>query len=219
MAMKRWRCPNCGSGKLAPGRARKDDTRRYCLPCSERTGRLVERACPALDARRDAKATARKETTQRVKGRERERLTKRAVVEGLDVREEWKRLCSLGVVRLRLRDQGRRSIPLTIGRTALKGHTTGHAYYAGPVHVTLPEGCTRGQAAAILAHELAHSVASHHAEHHGEGWRRTFALILADGYGVKVADVKAGQTWRLHQHVEDLLHEKEGRTVTRVEAA
>ena len=32
---------------LAPSRPRKDDTKSYCIPCSERTGRLVRRVCPA----------------------------------------------------------------------------------------------------------------------------------------------------------------------------
>lgn len=47
--MRRWTCPTCGSGVLAPDAPRKDDARRYCLDCTARTGRLVQRACPALE--------------------------------------------------------------------------------------------------------------------------------------------------------------------------
>lgn len=55
----RWVCPHCGRGVNAPSRLRKDDTRRYCLPCSERTGRLAERECLA-HLRKQAKARKRR---------------------------------------------------------------------------------------------------------------------------------------------------------------
>jgi predicted RNA-binding Zn-ribbon protein involved in translation (DUF1610 family) len=48
----RWKCPNCGDGILAPQRPRLDDVRRYCLPCSSKSGKLVERIAPALEAQR-----------------------------------------------------------------------------------------------------------------------------------------------------------------------
>jgi len=71
--MMRWICPNDTSheGKLAPSRPRKDDIRRYCLVCSEKSGRLVERVAPSLQAKRE-KALARthaKATKRRVKQR------------------------------------------------------------------------------------------------------------------------------------------------------
>ena len=62
----RWVCPNCGAGKLAPSRPRKDDVRRYCLACSERTGRLVERLSPALEKqRREAKEKRKRAAKQK----------------------------------------------------------------------------------------------------------------------------------------------------------
>lgn len=57
--LKRWKCPRCNAGVLAPSRPRKLDVRRYCLPCSEATGKLVERTCPALERQRAAKAERR----------------------------------------------------------------------------------------------------------------------------------------------------------------
>lgn len=49
--MKRWVCPLCGAGKLAPARPAWEDARCFCLRCSERTGKLLARVCPAaLDA-------------------------------------------------------------------------------------------------------------------------------------------------------------------------
>lgn len=50
----RWKCEVCGAGLLAPSRPRMDDVRRYCLPCSAETGRLVKRVAPALEKKRTA---------------------------------------------------------------------------------------------------------------------------------------------------------------------
>lgn len=59
--LRRWICPveSCGSVKLAPERARLDDTRTYCLTCSEKTGRLVRRIAPVVEAKRAARAARR----------------------------------------------------------------------------------------------------------------------------------------------------------------
>ncbi len=59
--MRRWVCPTCGKGKIAPARPAIDDTRRFCLPCSETTGRLVSRHCPSLEReQRERRARAEK---------------------------------------------------------------------------------------------------------------------------------------------------------------
>jgi len=55
---KRWVCPLCNVGKLGLQRPRKDDVIRYCLACSEKTGRLVERFAPA-DQTKKVKAVAK----------------------------------------------------------------------------------------------------------------------------------------------------------------
>ena len=59
--MRRWVCPECGAGKHAPERLRRNDVRRFCLECSgnKAKGPLVERVCPAVERRREAKATAK----------------------------------------------------------------------------------------------------------------------------------------------------------------
>lgn len=56
---RRWVCPRCSSGALAPQQPRKDDVRRFCLSCSEETGRLVERKCPALERQRSRRKKKR----------------------------------------------------------------------------------------------------------------------------------------------------------------
>jgi hypothetical protein len=60
--MKIWRCPNCSSGARAPDRLDHLDVRRWCLQCSRRTGKLVERTIPSKETegrrRADARAAA-----------------------------------------------------------------------------------------------------------------------------------------------------------------
>lgn len=77
----RWICPLCGAGKLAPSRPRRDDARRFCLPCTDKTGRLVERTCPALTAKRQKAAdrrSQRAQAAQAAKARQRQKARETA---------------------------------------------------------------------------------------------------------------------------------------------
>lgn len=65
----RWTCLNCGEGGLAPTKPRRDDVRRYCLPCSAKSGRLVERVSPSLERRREAQAARTRERSKKKKAR------------------------------------------------------------------------------------------------------------------------------------------------------
>lgn len=92
--MRRWVCPECGSGVNAPERPRRNDVRRFCLSCSGRVGVLVERSCPALEKRRVAAADKRRARAARQSEMRRERRvarTERAraryIVAGIDVRK------------------------------------------------------------------------------------------------------------------------------------
>ena len=49
---KRFVCPLCEDTRLAPSRMARDDVRRFCLGCSERTGKLVARVSPVLERQR-----------------------------------------------------------------------------------------------------------------------------------------------------------------------
>ena len=62
----RWKCEICDSGLLAPSRPRLNDVRRYCLPCSADTGKLVHRVAPSLEKKRAVKkVVATKRTTSK----------------------------------------------------------------------------------------------------------------------------------------------------------
>lgn len=67
MNQVRWKCELCNNGLLAPTKPRMNDVRRYCLPCSASTGKLVERVAPSLEKQRIAKqaATRKKNVAKR----------------------------------------------------------------------------------------------------------------------------------------------------------
>jgi hypothetical protein len=57
----RWKCGFCDHGLLAPTKPRKNDVRRYCLPCSSKSGKLVERVAPSLEKKREQRSAVVKE--------------------------------------------------------------------------------------------------------------------------------------------------------------
>lgn len=58
MNQVRWKCESCNNGLLAPTKPRMNDVRRYCLPCSASTGKLVQRVSPTLEKQRVVKQAA-----------------------------------------------------------------------------------------------------------------------------------------------------------------
>lgn len=72
--MKIWRCPTCDSGARAPDRLDHLDVRRWCLSCSRRTGKLVERTIPSKETEAKRRAEARTVATAK-------RQDRRAVAE------------------------------------------------------------------------------------------------------------------------------------------
>jgi hypothetical protein len=57
--MKIWRCPTCSSAVRAPEHLQRLDIRRWCLKCSARSGKLVERTIPSKEAEAQRRAAAR----------------------------------------------------------------------------------------------------------------------------------------------------------------
>lgn len=182
--MKRWVCPECGASKLAPVRPRRDDVRRYCLPCSEQTGRLVERSAPSLERarteqteRRKAKAARQRQAAARQRERQAERSAaearKREVVAGVDIRKELARLWAAGLAG-RYGKPWHRSVPaLTVRLQRKKLYASGHAYpLQHRIAMTVPHDAV--QVLAVLAHETAHLLAPE-ADH-----RQLFWLVLAE---------------------------------------
>lgn len=77
--MKIWRCPMClESGVRAPTAMRRDDVRRFCLDCSQRTGFLVSRVNVTAANRKAAREA--KERTDRDNARQAREALHRSVV-------------------------------------------------------------------------------------------------------------------------------------------
>lgn len=85
----RWKCPQCDSGVLAPSRPRRDDVRRYCLTCSAKTGKLVERSAPALEKKREQ---AKQRSTEKQKTKRAKVAQAKTAHSGFDVIKEAERL-------------------------------------------------------------------------------------------------------------------------------
>lgn len=177
---RRWVCPSCGSGVLAPSAPRRDDIRRYCLDCSKRTGRLVERSCPALDRERERKAETAK--ARRTTAAAKERAARKAAYEylGVDLAAEAKRLWETRAMR---EYHGGRRVPTLVLRRRKQGYTTGHAW---PSRVTMTLGGSVTTVLAVLAHELAHSAVAFDDNHgHDEVWAAVYAGAARERWGAE----------------------------------
>jgi hypothetical protein len=169
MAIKqaRWKCPQCDEGVLAPTRPRKDDVRRYCLPCSSAKGRLVERIAPALEAKREQRIASTREKVRQKRQVARRREQPKKLQERCDaireriIRKEAERIWKL------MSDwhKGKPLPNITIARGQNRGRQYGHAniphnsWNIGHIQVNVDadQSPTRSKRVwAVLAHELAH---------------------------------------------------------------
>lgn len=89
--MRHWVCPLCQSGSLLPVSPDADDARRFCLPCTAKTGKLTRRVCPTAVRAREEGKEARRRRAAAARGRTEAREWTKHPVAGLDVREVAKR--------------------------------------------------------------------------------------------------------------------------------
>lgn len=150
-----WTCPKCSSTRRAPSKPRKNDVRRYCLTCSDETGKLVERVCPALEKRRE------KRIVERVAARIMDvaERAQRALEFPECLHEEWKRMCRLPTAREGLKRFGPPTLILK-GRAAASPSRgrIGTARFGRREVLIYP---FRGSPIAVreaMLHELAHHV-------------------------------------------------------------
>lgn len=188
--MHRWTCPRCESSTLGPERPRRDDVRRYCLDCSAKTGRLVERTCPVLDARRGMRAERAVARRSVEAARARDRHTARMTIAGLDVRELVASAWALPTVAEARREHGnagRADIivsKLTIRRRSDR-NWTGCAWPAlGRIVLSIPrdlpdETVARVRLRELVLHEVVH-VALPPGTAHGPEFRRVMLGAIRD---------------------------------------
>lgn len=197
MALRNWKCPRCERGVRAPVRPRKDDVRRYCLPCSQSTGRLVERVCPTNERERELKQHRRKERASRQARREAEqrrvRKEKRASqytvsVYGPGGRREldlaaqarrWSQLPAFGGRQSRLPHV----LELDIRSVPSRPFTTGRAWSGGNVFLSV--GTDEAHALRTLLHELAHIATPGH--YHDRVFKQTFITAARQAFqGIEI---------------------------------
>lgn len=158
MANARWSCPTCDDTVLAPTKPRTDDTRRYCLPCSAKKGRLVRRVALALEKARMVREAARKERVRKTASSKRAREDAYYTIDGIDLRAVLKTAWTLPIAK---EWRERRRLPtvpptLTVRRATAIRSRLGFAY---PDHhrisVTVPKE-TPSPPIGTLLHEVAH---------------------------------------------------------------
>jgi len=109
---KRYVCERCGTGSIAPGRMAPDDVRRFCIPFSVATGKLLPLICPS---RERAKERTRQRAAEK-RAKERDALDRRfELSDGVDAREILK-----GLQRLRVWKNEGEDVVLAVKRMKLK---------------------------------------------------------------------------------------------------
>lgn len=157
----RWKCEICNHGLLAPMKPRKNDVRRYCLPCSAKTGKLVERVSPTLEKQRATKTVQRKVQTQKknakvsVKKKARREKVSSIKKRQAMIEKEGQRIWKL----MEAWHKGKPMPKITIVN-ARNQHGAGHAtYWNNEIQVNIRPKQTASAskwAWYVLAHELAH---------------------------------------------------------------
>ena len=157
-----WKCPTCNAGVIAPTRPRKNDVRRYCLPCSADAGVLVERTAPALDKKRAAK----KATTSKKQASKRATVSRNNAPAKEQARIDAKRKAMITKEALAIwklmqpYHKGKRLPTINIVRARNIGRQYGHAATQRnsiQVNVDLDQDIMRSKRVwEVLAHELAH---------------------------------------------------------------
>ena len=191
----RWDCPNGHPGVLASTRPPKDSIVRYCLICSAQTGRLVLRVAPALERKRAgaavtaaAKAKAKRERAAAARERKRQAETERYTVEGVDLREEFKRLIKLRAFGGKTGRLFRRPPEFVISRRSRR--PSSRYGYAEPwrnrITISTYPSQTLAAARETLVHELTHIVVGGNRDEgwHGPLFRKTMTAAFKEAYKV-----------------------------------
>jgi hypothetical protein len=181
----RWVCPTEGCltpTVLAPSRPRSDDVRRFCLECSDRTGRLVRRVPPALVKEREAKKVRAAEKRIKLIAQSRERAVVYHTVAGVNLLEEMRRLIHLPVFKgtgLRCREPR-----LNIHHRTVRPNRYGCAQY-GKWTIIIADypGIDEHVVRDTLVHELAHLACP--GAGHGVRWKTTYRLACEQAFGIR----------------------------------
>lgn len=189
----RWNCPNGCPGILASTRPLKDSIERYCLPCSAKTGRLVLRVAPALERKRAAaavssaaKAKSKRATAARARQRAKDAETERYTVDGVDLRDEMRKLIKLRAFGGKTGRLFRRPPTLLIRKHSYHPRSQMGVAYPSRNQITIATypGQTLADARETLVHELVHIAMGTTHEIHGPNFRKLMTTAFKEAYKV-----------------------------------
>ena len=158
----RWKCEKCDDGLLAPTRPRKNDVRRYCLPCSAKSGRLVDRVAPSLEKKREKRTAIVQQKNKEKRVRVAKKLQPKKEQQRLDemrgkmIYKEAERIWEL----MKPYHKGKRLPHIVIARGQNRGRQYGYAQSTWnniQVNVDREQSVSRSKRVwEVLAHELCH---------------------------------------------------------------
>jgi hypothetical protein len=177
----RWTCDGGHVGILAPARLRRRDIRRFCWPCSEASGTLVERHCPALErkraARQERSAAKRELKRARELKRERER-------DPHNMRGWFKRLQRLQALKDHRWGWDRVTLECYQGERTAR---LGSAFGSWRIRLNTTSRYPEWAQLATLVHEMAHIVnRSRGGRGHDDGWRSIYGNAIYDLTGERM---------------------------------
>jgi hypothetical protein len=213
----RWNCPECNDGILLGPRPNQFATDRFCLPCSSKGSRLVERVCATLEAKRhgkviQARSKARAESDAKREVREEEYKAAQAlkdahealyIFNGLDLRKEMKRLVRIAKSPAHYPNAEMPS--LDMAHDSKGTYVTGYVGRVGygterhpQIAMTLFPGVKKQEALGMLCHLVALSVVPKH----GSSWRFLYRHLAESGYNVVVGKPSDGAAPALDKAVQ-----------------
>jgi hypothetical protein len=197
---------------------------RYCLPCSEATGELVDRDCPALDRKREARDEARVQKAKRARAAVRKQAVARAernaarraerataMLDAVgDLHAELLRLWPVAC-RLTARDDRRPQDPPVLAHRLGKakgGFVSGHACYgAHRITMTVPEDADTAAAYGTLAHEVAHFMVAKGEKSHGPAFWIVLVALVKEAYDADADLSKQTRSWGRQVVIEQAIRD------------
>lgn len=176
----RWVCSKCGDGILGSQRPRRDSIVRYCLPCSEQEGKLVERVAPVLEKRRSAQTEKAKAKRVAKEQRDKQREHKRTHLTLWDAAGRIVEVNPEKAVREIAAKAGMNPGGLSWNRRSdgwNSGRAWGHRIHLSVGSRSLEAFCQ------LVAHELGHNKAGIGAGH-SDRWRDAYEAIVKANWNV-----------------------------------
>lgn len=195
----RWECPTGEHpAVLGPTKPRRDNIVRYCLPCSQATGKLVERVAPVVERRRveqAARTTAKRKAREaRTKAKEDAYFT----VAGVDLRVELKRMARLPAFRGRKGRLYRRTPSLVVTRRKYVPSRLGAASpWENKIWISDYAGIDRADVLETLLHEMVHIHIGHDPSDRAHWHGKEFRSKLREAFDEAFPEARR---WGIHEN-------------------